>query len=378
MVFGILLMVYKMFRTQNLLLLIPFLWAISGIWAVFNYVRLVFLLGPAAALVGGFFAYWFVSRAHRIGKKIHRLSFNVMIRGVEKRVNIVSVFVALFVMLFLAVNFAQGYVYSSGLGPSICLPNSSMLIDGQKCLVVNEDGTYTFAPNQPWYQAMDYLNSTDKNKSVLSWWDFGYWFQTRGHKPSVADGGNINASIDHEIAEWFTSPTSNWSDWVPWLKQHRVDTILMDYTLPGKFGAISKIASRGEKVLGFLQFSQTNVFSKDNKTVYEFSNGPYVIWLPIDQEGNVTGSPVFLVTQNNQYYSKQYINDVCTDKGIMHMGDETPSTGGCVALSKLGVYYIPEEVKESIFVSLMFMEGYGLPVEKVFDNTWITIYKVQY
>ena len=48
--------------------------------------------------------------------------------------------------------------------------------------------------------------------------------------------------------------------------------------------------------------------------------------------------------------------------------------GGCVTLTPAGVFYIPEEVKDSIFVSLQFMDGYGLPVEKVFDNQLIRIY----
>lgn len=378
MVFGILLLVYKLFRTRNWMLLIPLFWVLSSIWAVFHYTRLIFLLGPAAAVVGGFFVYWLVSRAHRVGKSIRRLSFNVMIRGMEKRVSVISVVLALFVISVLGVNFAHGYAYSKALSPSICFPDSNILIDGEKCIVVNEDGSYTYAPNQPWYQAMGFLSNTSQDHSVLSWWDFGYWFQARGNKPSVADGGNIYGARNHEIAEWFVSPTSNWSGWVPWMEYHAVDYILMDYTLPGKFGAISKIASNGENIIGFLQFSQSNTFSQGNSTIYEFKNGPYVVWLPMDQSGNVASSPVFLVVQNDQYYSKQYINDVCTDNGIIHMGDETPSMGGCVSISKLGIYYIPEEAKESIFVNLMFMEGYGLPLEKVFDNRLITIYEVEY
>jgi asparagine N-glycosylation enzyme membrane subunit Stt3 len=301
-----------------------------------------------------------------------------MIRGVQKRASAVSVILALLVIAILAVNFAEGYVYSNGITPSICFADSRILIDGQKCLVINEDGSYTYAAGQPWYEAMQFLDGTDKNSSVLSWWDFGYWFQTRGHKPSVADGGNIYTKKDHEIAEWFISPVSNWSGWVPWLEYHKVSHIFMDYTLPGKYGAISRIATNGAETRGFLQLSQSNVFTQNGKTIYEFKVGPYLIWLPISETGGVNGSPVFVVTQNDQYYSKQYINYVCTDKGVMRVGNETPSMGGCVALSKFGVFYIDEADKNSIFARLMFMEGYDLPLKKVFDNGYIIIYETGY
>ena len=50
---------------------------------------------------------------------------------------------------------------------------------------------------------------------------------------------------------------------------------------------------------------------------------------------------------------------------------------GCVAISDLGVFYIPPEAEFSIFTDLMFMNGVeaGDHVEKVFDNKMVKIYK---
>jgi hypothetical protein len=39
---------------------------------------------------------------------------------------------------------------------------------------------------------------------------------------------------------------------------------------------------------------------------------------------------------------------------------------------------VPAEIEHTIFNQLMFMQGYGLPVEKVFDNGAVQIYKVNY
>ncbi len=383
MLLGIAVLLYKFVRTGNWFLFLPLVWIFSSIWATFQFVRLIFLVGPAASIVGGFFLAWLIEKARNLEKGISRFKVTFVFSNAEKKVGIISAIVAIFITLTVIINYSSAYVFARQIGPSICLPSKDLLINGEKCLVINEDGSYTYAPNQPWYQAMGYLsNQSLVNGSVLSWWDFGYWFQTRGNTPSVADGGNLGVpyhTTDYEIADWFVSPTSNWTDFVPWLKHHGVIYILMDYTLPGKYGAISKIASRGESIIGFLQFSQSGAFQQGNNTIAEFKAGQYTVWLPVDANGSITSSAIFLVSQNGQYYSKTYINDICSPGlGVRNVGNEEPSMGGCFALSSVGVFYIPEEAKNSIFVNLMFMDGYGLPVEKVFDNHWIKIYKVNY
>jgi hypothetical protein len=230
-------------------------------------------------------------------------------------------------------------------------------------------------------------DSTPPNSVILSWWDFGYWFQSRGNRTSMADGGNLGGAYhhrDYDIADWFTSPAAAWDGENRTLGYYFDDIahhnftmyILMDYTLPGKYGAISKISSRGSDVVGFLQFSQSGNFQQDNRTIVEFKADPYALWVPFDNNSNVVGSPMLLTSQGNQYYSKVYVNDLCTTKGIIHVGDESPKLGGCVALSSVGVFFIPEVAEKNMFVNLMFMDGYNLPVEKVFDNQWIKIYKV--
>ena len=151
------------------------------------------------------------------------------------------------------------------------------------------------------------------------------------------------------------------------------------YTLIGKFGAITSIASEGQNIMGFTEFRQSeNVYQKNNQTVFEFTSGPYAIWVPVGESGETTGSLRFMQSQDGRYFQIGYVNDVCTVNGILHVGDEEQDIGGCVAMSSLGVYLVPEEVKDSIFTNLMFMDGYGLPLEKVFDNTYVKIYKVLY
>ncbi len=373
------LIIYRFFRTKDWMVLFALVWLLSGIFGVFYYVRLVFLVGPPAALAAGFFMSWVVDRLSRT-KYMDKFWKAKDIRG---RINPVSILLVVFVGLVLTVNFASAYAYSLNLGPSVCFPryNSDNPFDVVPCVTIDEEGNEVLSANQPWYEAFTYLaEETPEDSSVLSWWDFGYWFQSRGQRPSIADGGHTGGSYvytDYHVAEWYVDDSANWGNHEEWLEDRDVDYILMDYTLPGKYGAISKIASRGEEVVGMLQFTQQGMEPRGNESVYIFRNGQYEIWLPLTPDGSLSGTPMFLVSQNGQYVQKSYINDVCTqNNGIIKAGEETPSIPGCVSVSSLGIYYIPPEAEHSVFTNLMFMEGIGLPVEKVFDNQLVKIYKV--
>ena len=377
---GLALLVYRFARTLDMLVLFPFVWMLAAFWGVFYYVRLVFLLGPPTAMVGGFFASWIVTRRSRLGitDKI-RQRFRIG----ESNLTLMSIILAFVVFLIVLVNFANAYVYSLGIGPSICFPDPQRLIDGQKCLDILPDGTLVLAKNQPWYDALQFMHDYGMNKSnnityppvVLTWWDFGYWFQSRAGIASVADGG---AAGDRSgIARWFTDDYRNWNKWEDWLKYHKVDYILMDYTLPGKYGAISKIASEGEHIYGFLQFQRKGMQPSGNKTIVVFGSGNYEVWIPM-QGQSIAGTPMFLIKQGDQYLQKKYINEICTSNGVIKVGNEEDSIPGCVAITPLGLFYIQPETENTIFTRLMFMDGAGLPVKKIYDSGLIIIYRPIY
>jgi dolichyl-diphosphooligosaccharide--protein glycosyltransferase len=370
MSFGLFLLFYRVYKTRDWILLLPIIWFFSSIWAVFYMIRLVYILGFSSALLSGYLFYELFRYARKI--EIKKPNLSIKLGFLNEKMGILSLIVIIITLITIIIHTSNAYTYGNGLGPSICFPKD------KPCLIINPDNSYNFTEGQPWYEAMDYLRTnTSINDSILSWWDFGYWFQTRGERASVADGGNINGTVNYELAEWFTDKPEHWNNWTKWLKYHKVGVILMDYTLPGKYGAISKIASRGEQIVGMFQFRRNQVYPQGNKTIYEFVSGPYAVWIPMEGD-RIAGTPMFLITQNGQYVQKSYINDMCTTNGIITVGNETPSIKGCIALSNLGVYYVPPEAEHTIFTTLMFMDGYGLPVEKVFDNVLIKIYKVKY
>ena len=390
MFLGAFLIVYEIYKTQNWLLIFPLVWLGSTMFSIFWMVRLLFILGPAAGIVAGFFFGWM---AQKIAKTKYLTG-----KTMRSRINFVTVPIIALVVLLVAVNMASTYTYAMSMNTAICFPRTDDKGNAIPCITVDNDGKEVMnLDGQPWYQAMDFLaNKTPKESVILSWWDFGYWFQTRGERPSVADGGNLGGKYlrNYELAEWYMDKPSNWSMWEKWMGGYSVDYIFMDYTLPGKYGAISKIGSRGENVYGFLEFGLNRMIpdsANGNKTTIEYTAGQYSIWLPFDNNGALSGTPTFLVSQNGKYYQKNYVNEMCTVGGIIQVGNQSNAVPGCIASVSFGgfsnvgsfsvpnmLFYIPPETKDTIFTSLMFMQGYGLPVEKVFDNGAVQIYKVNY
>jgi len=361
---GILVILYRMIRRRDFALLLPLVWIIASIWGVFLFIRLSFLFGPPAALVAGLFVAWGIKKVLELGKR------EQLIR-VRRYIPVVLLIIAAVVVV---TNSANAYVYTNGLGPSICIINSQILIDGQRCLDVDRDGKITFAEGQPWYEAFAFLQTIPEPKNLISWWDFGHWFHSRGGTPSVADGGR---GPRVPIALWYTDTVDNWDKHMSFvLERHKVTHILQDFTLPGKYGAISAIATNGKGTVGLQQFNQGQTFNQGNTTIQEYTSGQFALWIPVQSNGNLAGSPMLLVSQGGQFVQQGFINDVCTPDGIVHTGDRNPSIGGCVTISPFGVFYVPEQAKNTIFVSLQLMNGAGLPVETIFDNRFIKVYRI--
>lgn len=406
-VIGLLILLYKLYSTRNMILIIPILWLILAVFGVFFAIRLIYFMGPTVALLSGFLFAWLLDQSYKlkITKNItRRWQVYLVFAGIMGLFSILymptSLLIAeifaipaiIFLILGYLINRSETEkslfkkIHDSVTGNRekvVTITTIPVIIIAAFTLSFYTVNAYTYSTflgpsiSQPWYEAMDFLRlQTPQNSSVLSWWDFGYWFQTRGQRASIVDGGGIGNTSRLEVALWFTSNSENWTDHEPWLiDKLDVDYILMDFTLPGKYGAITKIASHETNIIGILQLQQTNTIPQGNQTIYEFRNGPYVIWLPI-QNGIVTSSPMLLLAQGNQFGSQSYINDICTSQGIIRLGEQQPDVGGCVAITRSGIFFVPPEAEHTIFANLMFMDGFGLPLEKQFDNNFIKIYKV--
>ncbi len=325
-------------------LLFVTIWLVEGVHGTLGKVRMMFLFGPAAALFGAYF----ISNAIT-----YIFNLDIFKKKAKEETNILPTIIYVLVGLVLVVNLAAGYSFSKNhVGPSL-------------------------SPN--WQQAMDFLKTnTTEDSIIFSWWDYGYWFQTAGERTTIIDGGNLNATADVLAARFFTR--RNETEWGTYLRQHDVDYILVDYTLIGKYSAMSKIANHGEKINSFIPLPQPQQVPRENGTLLTYSlGGGNAFWVMINPDGTITQPPLLVTNQMTAY-----VKYVCNENGIMDMNpleDDKPIwEESCIMFSPFGVYYPTEkEIAVSAFAELYLWDGKNIDfVEKVFDNTEIKIFKTDF
>ncbi|MFP4038398.1 MAG: STT3 domain-containing protein [Candidatus Nanohaloarchaea archaeon] len=277
------------------------------------------------------------------------------------------------------------------------------------------------SPDQAWTQNLDYLNEEVPNGStVMSWWDYGYHFQTLGRTATVADGGNFDyysdsGPVNYPLADYFTSTNNSEHD--EFLEKHSVDYIVLDNTMIGKYQAVNQIA-RGdnENYYSMYQAStqgtlQNSVSERGNRTVAAFTQGssgnaPAII----DQEPNdpttsrnqyaeiyvpferSNSSIEISESATIRYYSggEEEVNCVLTDQGVKTFGDER--TDYCIAEDpyyslergssgvQSKIVLVPENIVDHTLNRLYLMDGHGIPyAEKVEDasNDYVKMWEVE-
>ena len=146
--------------------------------------------------------------------------------------------------------------------------------------------------DQNWQNAMSWVRENTTEESIfLHWWDYGYWIQTGGNRPTVTDGGHYNDYWDHLIARYvLTTPYPETAK--SFMKAHNVSYLLIDPTDIGKYSAYSSIGDN-ENLSDRLSYLPTFVSSSSN--VQETANGTTRIYqgtfgldsdLVINQNGN--------------------------------------------------------------------------------------------
>jgi dolichyl-diphosphooligosaccharide--protein glycosyltransferase len=96
---------------------------------------------------------------------------------------------------------------------------------------------------QQWQGAMSWVRENTTTDSIfVHWWDYGYWVQTIGERPTVTDGGHFTAYWDHLIGRYLlTTPYPETA--LSFMKSHNVSYLLIDSTDLGKYSAYSSIGN---------------------------------------------------------------------------------------------------------------------------------------
>ncbi len=246
---------------------------------------------------------------------------------------------------------------------------------------------------QQWQEAMSWVRENTPQDSVLvHWWDYGYWVQTIGERPTVTDGGHFTAYWDHLIGRYLlTTPFPKTA--LSFMKTHNVSYLLIDSTDVGKYSAYASIGSdkTGQDRYSWLPVMQSNPSQTQetkNGTIRIY-NGGYAIDKDIiyDNAGKKTllstantglagvvvefkntsiSQPEAVFVQNGNQIRIPiryvYFNGELFDykKGLNSTVIIFPAlvnSNGGVALDAAGaMIYLSEKTKDSLFAKLYLMD----------------------
>ena len=270
------------------------------------------------------------------------------------------------------------------------------------------------SPNDAWMESMDYMREeTPEGSVMLSWWDYGYWFESIGERPAVADGGNMGyyahgnnkSKINYPLAEFLTSDSpENHTDF---LETHSTDYIVLDSTMIGKYSAVSQIAHRSNSDFNSMQTAECvtvrtsqgrtcKTATVDNNTVIHYDMRGLEFLVPFKRTADgfsINGKP--LIRNGGMTVT---VSNVCTGNGVLGTGEDEASSGGfqealresfsmnvpfggCISLhpyySPSRIVVVPPAIMDSTLVRLYLMDGNDIDfVEKAFDNGYVKMWKV--
>ena len=249
-----------------------------------------------------------------------------------------------------------------------------------------------------WQNAMKWTReNTNEDDVFVHWWDYGYWVQYLGERPTLADGGHFQGAFrDHLIGRYLLTETKPETA-LSFMKSNNVSYLLIDQTDLGKYGAYSKIGSGKD---GTDRFSYVPIMISDpgqrqviNDTeINYFSGGVFVdediiymgdgeeIFLPSQKAGmsgvilkvRKTGGEEILerpeavfVHGNNRYripLRYVYLNGKLTDfregleAGIKIIPRFSSSSDGSLRADNVGsLIYLSPKVFKGLFAQLYLM-----------------------
>jgi len=162
---------------------------------------------------------------------------------------------------------------------------------------------------QQWQKAMAWVRTETPQGSIFAhWWDYGYWVQTLGERPTVTDGGHANGFWDHTTARYLMT-AQNEKTALQLCKAYNVSYFLIDSTDIGKYSAFASI---GSDATGKDRLSWISTFEMDekqtqetkNETIYIYPGGSWfdqdIVWkgqlLPMQK----AGIAAFIVIVDNE------------------------------------------------------------------------------
>lgn len=249
----------KIKSNQTIILLFVFFMALSGISAV----RLLFIFTPVVCFISAYSLKKIYDYADKSKDEIIRIILYAALIGI------------IILLIFTSVAYIKSIkAQSSQIGSSA---------------------------NEQWQYSMRWVReNTEPNDVFVHWWDYGYWVQYMGERPTVTDGGHGNGYWDHLIGRYLlTTPYPETA--LSFMKAQNVSYLLIDPTDIGKYSAYSSIGSnlKGDDRFSFIptMISSKSQIQETKNGIIRVYNGGYGLDGDILYEED--GKKIFIPMENS-------------------------------------------------------------------------------
>ncbi len=124
-----------------------------------------------------------------------------------------------------------------------------------------------------WQTAFEWLReNTPENSGIAHWWDYGYWTQSVGERPSIADGGTHKEYMLYLLGRYGMTGQSR-EEALTYYNTHNISYLLFSREEIGKYWAFSHIGSNKdmdrESTIGSFGLSEIMEVRNGNRLVYK-------------------------------------------------------------------------------------------------------------
>jgi asparagine N-glycosylation enzyme membrane subunit Stt3 len=221
-------------KSENIIiLLLTFFMVLAGISAV----RLIFILTPVICFVSAYAIIKIYEYAKNSKEEIVKMIFYIALIAIA------------ILLVFASINYIKTIkIQSAQIGSSA---------------------------NTQWQYAMKWVREDTAAGSIfVHWWDYGYWVQYLGERPTVTDGGHGNGYWDHLTGRYLLT-TPNPATALSFMKAQNVSYLLIDPSDIGKYPAYSSI---GSDESGTDRYSFIPTMISNSNQIQETKNGTIRIY----------------------------------------------------------------------------------------------------
>jgi len=339
-------------KSENvIILLFTFFMALAGISAI----RLLFILTPVVCFVSAYALIKMYEYAKDSKEEIVKMIFYIVLIGI------------IILLVFTSVAYIKNIK-----GTSVQIGSSA---------------------NVQWQYAMKWVReNTSPGEIFIHWWDYGYWVQYMGERPTVTDGGHGNGYWDHLTGRYLLT-TPNPQSALSFMKTQNVSYLLIDPSDIGKYPAYSSIGSDKENndrysfipamISNSNQIQETKNgtiriynggFGLDEDIIYE-KEGEKDIFLPmqgaglggimLQEENNKLQQPVAIYVYNGKqislpiryiYYNKTWYDFKNGTNSAIYIIPQIKQVDTGLQLDEVGaLIYLSPRVVDSLVAQLYLM-----------------------